>query len=1473
MRVRSHALVLINWKGVFYERYLLDDRVTALEGDNGAGKTTVMIAAYVALLPDMTRLRFTNVGESDASGGDKGIWGRLGNPNRPSYAALVFDMTGEHVIAGVHLVRRGEPSVELTPFVISDLQQPIRLQDVFLVRSGSDDLVPELTDLRENVGVLGGKLQLFKSAKEYFAELFDRGITPLRLGIDDDRSRFNDMLRTSMTGGISRALTSEFRSFLLKEETGLADTLVRMKANLEACRRTRVEVREAEQLEGEISAVYEAGHDMFAASLLATRQRALELQHRVDEAREHRDVALRERDAVASDHAETTKERSEIEHRVTEVREQHSVAQKTLDQQVRANAIVNRIATYDQQLGSLSVPLSESVAELDRQNDLKTRRELEKARAEVAYRTAAQGLADLQKGLEELHRRADGYRTTTQRLEEARRVLGITELQQANIENEEQRAQRDLASIDVRLSDLDRSIVGAALHRTRHADGLRALSVILKRQIAAEEASASVRLALRQLADLDASAGREKTIEQDLARTRARNERQQSVRAEAKELELPEQRLGSSDQVQDAFQHAEAERRSIEEEIREVTGRAEDHKRAEQSARMLYQSLQTRQLRWRELDSVAKRLEDTLGAGLRTVRELDAARQLLDEERDQSHGQIENVEKTIEDTTARARLLEQTGGTFHRDLLAARDAVGGELLAGHFDDLEPLRAARMQALLGPLAEAIVVENAREAAEILNGRARELETIWLVQGGSLDKLLRTPSRGASNDHIIVENDGVVRTTQVPEKPTLGRKARERVVRELHAKAGELRGRALQLKERLATIDARRAETAMLTRELATLELGDPAPDLAKSVVDQTTHAEQVRTLLASTNTARGRLTRASERVTKLRHLLGQAALLDEPDLSEEVQQLEEAFCAAVQAQAELKRVSEARAVLAERVDALQSLPISDADVDRAKAELAQLNQRRQRVFSGLNALRYVVAHLEELTWADAQDSLSRQQNLVPALKEQCEGAARALEAASSALRSAEDACEKARNSWRQLDDQHSAIAASRAQADRELQELGVGEASDASVDRARQALQALERLVTDLDQTERNLAGTIAQLDERLRHRNQALADTNEQLARAERESQPANDMWDRLRTQTESRKLLTPAITRRLLETGGGSVNLFSEARTLGGRLHERLSKAAAATDVLEVVKSWLSRQDTPVETDVMEVWESVRDWLSRRVPAQIAELNDPLESLERLRQHLVALESRLESQETELRGASEDVARGIDVHIRTAHRQARLLNRELEGVHFGTIRAMRIRLERDNRMEGVLTALRDGTAQELLFAPHMPVEEALEQLFMRYSGRGTTLGQRLLDYREYLDIAIEIMRQGGGDWERVNPSRLSTGEAIGIGTALMMVVLTAWEQSANLFRAKRSLGTLRFLFLDEANRLSQDNLEVLFQLCTALDLQLLIASPEVASVAGCTTYRLVRRETPDGGEQVIVSGRRAVKGANHVGE
>ena len=72
-----------------------------------------------------------------------------------------------------------------------------------------------------------------------------------------------------------------------------------------------------------------------------------------------------------------------------------------------------------------------------------------------------------------------------------------------------------------------------------------------------------------------------------------------------------------------------------------------------------------------------------------------------------------------------------------------------------------------------------------------------------------------------------------------------------------------------------------------------------------------------------------------------------------------------------------------------------------------------------------------------------------------------------------------------------------------------------------------------------------------------------------------------------------------------------------------------------------------------------------------------------------------------------------------------------------------------------------------------------MPIEEALEEIFKRYGGGGRSGGQKLLDYREYVELVVEIKRQTGEAWEPASSTRLSTGEAIGVGAALMMVVLT----------------------------------------------------------------------------------------------
>jgi chromosome partition protein MukB len=293
-RARATALCLANWKGVFFERYQLDRHVTALEGGNGAGKTTVMVAAYVALLPDLQRLKFVNVGESGATGGDRGIWGRLGEEG-PSYSALEIELApGQRVLCGVLLERKAAPSLSLTPFLITQLSEAVTAHELLLLQRDGLDEIPTLPEVSKRAAQLGASCEVFGSVREYFSRLFELGIGALRLGTDEERNKFNDMLRTSMTGGISRTLTNDLRSFLFKRESGLFDTLSRMRQNLEACRRTRLEVSEARVLEHEIGGIYSAGHAMFLAALGAGRQRAQEARSelaRVEQAQ----AALRQR--------------------------------------------------------------------------------------------------------------------------------------------------------------------------------------------------------------------------------------------------------------------------------------------------------------------------------------------------------------------------------------------------------------------------------------------------------------------------------------------------------------------------------------------------------------------------------------------------------------------------------------------------------------------------------------------------------------------------------------------------------------------------------------------------------------------------------------------------------------------------------------------------------------------------------------------------------------------------------------------------------------------------------------------------------------------------------------------------------------------------------------------------------------------------------------------------------------------------
>jgi chromosome partition protein MukB len=1486
MRARATALALVNWKGVFYERYLLDPNVTALEGANGAGKTTVMIAAYVVLLPDLSRLRFTNLGESGATGGDKGIWGRLGEPGRPSYAALEIDLGAERILAGVHLERKGEPSLELTPFLVSGLDLKGSLKQVFLLEDGDHDEVPELQQLKRRIEVLGGELRAFSSTKDYFAALFDRGVTPLRLATDEERNKLNEMLRTSMTGGISRALTSDLRNFLLKEETGLGDTLSRMRANLDACSRTRLEVSEARRLEHEINGVYDAGQAMFSAALLALRQgadeqqSALEQQERV---REEAHAALGDLEArggeVIRRQRTLTAALDEARQRRDELRARREQLERVLHLQVRRLEVERELE-----------PLSERAAAAA---EARTRASVEREAAKQgvhaareAYERAARGLGDVQGGLSELHRNAHLQGHLRRLLRELRSeglsVPDADELAASSeglgrfheLARERSQQREELAKTQARWAR------EAALHTTRRSEYSEALAALGRcvGPVQTEQAHAVARALLAQTAELEHRVARLGALEVERERLRDLAARQERARSSAVHLGL-DTSLGRA-AVEGALQGTDAEL-SGHRETRAAAERAAQEARARADAlREKLRTLEAQALRWSECAAAADRLAPVLESGsgnaLLATRDFEAARRVLETRRADLHAERAAAEERRDALLAEASQLESSGAPVPAALLELRDELDAELLAGRFEEIDPAEAARLEAQLGPLAQALVVRDPEAVAQVLLDTDRKLDTVWLVSpdlhlGPDADDAGHT-HLGAGADLVVREAQGL-RITRIPEQPTLGRRARERRCRELREAAeaaAEAHEGALAALRRL---DAASQDLDFLLSERALLAAGDPAPAVAHAQAELASCQEREQTERERAATL-GELTAAlRERSEALRALWGDAHLLDPPDFTARLAELEEECRRAQEARAQLERTQADRALLAQLVDALRDPPPPDEELLLRAERLDELTREAERLARQERALAELVAHQNLLTGPDYEALLSAQTEVMPALEAQHEAARQHLAAAEEAQQRCEECWEEA---TRQAQAAEAELAAARAHVERARAEAAAGDLGELSEAAVREALELNAVALTEassavvaLEQEERVLATEVALFEERRTRAEQRAREAAELFDSLAARARPLLEEWQRVSEAAQVARVRQSALSRRALEAYGdrSSIDLAAEARSKAVLLLDRLEAARGGAEGASAVRAELERPE-PERREQSEAqralaaWLATRDWLKRRLPTQVAEVDDPVEALGELRDRLTVLESRLQRQEGDLRGASEDVARGIEVQIRRATAQVRRLGQHLEGVSFGSIEGIRVRMRRSERMAQVLEALREGAAQELLFQSSLPIEEALDEIFRRFGG-GRTGGQRLLDYREYLELSVEIQRRGKAEWEPALPTRLSTGEAIGVGAALMMVVLTEWERDANLLRPRRDFGSLRFLFLDEANRLSQDNLAVLFDLCQNLDLQLLIAAPEVARASGNTTYRLVRRVTEDGHEEVLVSGRR----------
>jgi len=267
----------------------------------------------------------------------------------------------------------------------------------------------------------------------------------------------------------------------------------------------------------------------------------------------------------------------------------------------------------------------------------------------------------------------------------------------------------------------------------------------------------------------------------------------------------------------------------------------------------------------------------------------------------------------------------------------------------------------------------------------------------------------------------------------------------------------------------------------------------------------------------------------------------------------------------------------------------------------------------------------------------------------------------------------------------------------------------------------------------------------------------------------------------------------------------------------------------------------------------------AVYQHLRERIRQDIIRTDDPVEAIEEMEVELARLTEELTQREIRLSISSESVASIILKTIQREENRIRILNQGLSNINFGQVNGVRLTVKIRESHETLLRHLAEQRSQhqDLFESTRFTFSEAVAKLFQRVNPH-IDLGQRspqifgeeLLDYRNYLELAVEVNR-GSDGWLQAESGALSTGEAIGTGQSILLMVIQSWEEESRRLRSK-DIVPCRLLFLDEAARLDTKSISTLFELCDRLDMQLLIAAPENISPEKGTTYKLVRKVFKD---------------------
>ncbi|ENK2022904.1 chromosome partition protein MukB [Vibrio alginolyticus] len=1463
-RGKYQSLTMVNWNGFFARTFDIDGLVTTLSGGNGAGKSTTMAAFITALIPDQTLLHFRNTTEagSSQSSRDKGLYGKL-QPGA-CYAALdVVNSRNQRLLFAVKLqqVAGRDKKVDIKPFVIQGLPSHVKPTDILVESvSATQARVRQINEVKESIAEFEGvQFKAFSSIVDYHAQMFEFGVIPKKLRNSGDRSKFYRLIEASLYGGISSAITRSLRDYLLPQNGGVKKAFQDMESALRENRMTLEAIKTTQ-----------ADRDLFKHLITeSTNYVAADYMRHANERRKKLEQTLSLRSELFGSR-ETLIEQNNLLNRVQEELELLIESESSLEQDYQAasdhlqlvqNALrqQEKIERYQEDLEELSERLEEQMMVVEEAQERVMMAEEQATVAEEEVDSLKTQLADYQQALDVQQTRALQYQQAVQALEKAKQLLGddslTAESAQAlvsELKNKESESTNALLSVKHKL---DMSSAAAEQFET----ALKLVQSIVG-QVERKDASEHAKTAIAKARESQQIAQNEqqwRAQHRDLERSLNQQRQARELVAEYKKqyhVELTDEVTFEQERERHATQIESLE--IAQEEVRDQRG---EQRRLEQNAVAEISKLEAIAPAWIAANDALEKLREQSGEELEDrhavmnhmqvvleqERELSLAKDKLAERRSQLDSEIER--------------LASPGGSNDPRLKGLADTLGGVLLSEIYDDITIDDAPYFSAMYGPARHAIVVSDLSGIEEKLVELDDCPEDLYIIEG-DIDAFDDSSFDAEELEGAVCVrmNDRQMRYSRLPEIPLFGRAAREQrlellrnereEVVEKHAKAAFDSQKMQRLYQAFNLFVSNHIQVAFdADPEQALATIRDKRNQIARVLADLDAKEQQQRSQLQTSKQA----------LSSLDKLASHMVLVEDESLQARFDELEEKIAQLAEAKNFLSNHAKAVAQLENIASALDADP---EQFDALEAEYKAADEQLQDLKKQIFALSDLVERRHYFAYSDSVDLLNKSSELSEQLKAKLVQAEQMRTRSREELKQSQGQMNQYNQVLASLKSSHQAKLETVQEFKQELQEFGVN-ADEGAEERAMRRRDELhERLHTSRSR-KREYERTITSTELEMKGLAKRLKKVQKEYVELRTFVVAAKAGWcSVLRLAREN------DVERRLHKRELAYMSA-DELRSMSDKSLGALRLAVANNDDLRDALR-LSEDNARPERKVL-FYIAVYQHLRERIRQDIIRTDDPVEAIEEMEVELARLTEELTQRENRLAISSESVASIIKKTIQREQNRIRMLNQGLSNISFGQVKGVRLNVKIRESHEVLLNGLATQQEQhkDLFESTRFTFSEAMAKLFQRVNphidmGQRSpqVLGEELLDYRNYLELSVEVNR-GTDGWLQAESGALSTGEAIGTGQSILLMVVQSWEEESRRLRSK-DIVPCRLLFLDEAARLDAKSIATLFELCDRLDMQLLIAAPENISPEKGTTYKLVRKVFKDH-EHVHVVGLR----------